>query len=55
MLKVLEEREKKPFESFEDIDRRTGIQDSRASVIKRILQELSDPNNKYFLFTRGHV
>jgi putative nucleotide binding protein len=53
MLKVLEEREKKPFESFEDIDKRTGIQDSRASVIKRILQELSDPTNRYFLFVRG--
>jgi putative nucleotide binding protein len=53
MLKVLEEREKKPFESFEEIDKRTGIQDSRASVIKRILQELSDPTNRYFLFVRG--
>jgi len=49
----VEEREKKPFESFEEIDKRTGIQDSRASVIKRILQELSDPTNRYFLFVRG--
>ncbi|MCS7127318.1 MAG: DUF655 domain-containing protein [Thaumarchaeota archaeon] len=52
MLKVLEEREKKPFESFEEIEKRTGLQDVKGSVVKRILQELSDPDNRYWLFVR---
>ncbi|MCS7117214.1 MAG: DUF655 domain-containing protein [Thaumarchaeota archaeon] len=52
MLKLLEEREKKPFESLEEVEKRTGLQDVRASVVKRIVQELSDPTNRYWLFVR---
>ncbi|MCS7094620.1 MAG: DUF655 domain-containing protein [Thaumarchaeota archaeon] len=52
MLKLLEERERKAFESFKEIEERTGLQGVRTSVVKRVMQELSDPENRYWLFVR---
>lgn len=53
LKKFLEEREKKPFESFEDIKKRVPhIVDPVKLIIKRILLELDDSNLKHYLFTR---
>jgi len=51
MWKILEEREKKPFESFEDLQKRTGIPDPLKKVVSRIQEELSG-KSKYSIFTR---
>ncbi|MBS7610056.1 DUF655 domain-containing protein [Candidatus Bathyarchaeota archaeon] len=54
MRLIIDEREKKPFSSFEDIKQRTGMAYEPSKLIaKRILEELSDENPKYRLFTRG--
>ncbi|MEM2926915.1 MAG: DUF655 domain-containing protein [Candidatus Bathyarchaeia archaeon] len=53
MRLILDEREKKPFTSFDDIKQRTGIYEPSKLIAKRILEELSDENPKYRLFTRG--
>lgn len=51
MWKILEEREKKPFESFQDLQKRTGIPSPVKLIAKRIIEELSS-DCKYRLFTR---
>lgn len=48
---ILDERKKKPFESFEDIRRRTKIPDPKKLIVKRILMELSG-EDKYRLFVK---
>ena len=40
MFRILREREKKPFESFEELEKRAGLKDPIGSVVKRIIQEL---------------
>ena len=56
MLSIIEAREKKPFESFEDIaDRITGIIDPAALIAGRIKQEMDitrADKNKYYLFVK---
>lgn len=52
MQKILEEREKQPFVSYEDIKNRVGIADIDKAIAKRILIELTDPNNRHWLFVR---
>lgn len=53
MWEVIEEREKKPFESFEDISRRIkSIPHPERMIISRILREIEDPNEKYHIFTQ---
>jgi len=54
VLTFLDEREIKPFESFEDIHKRVSvIPDPKKTIVKRILQELEgDEDEKYYLFTR---
>ncbi|MCD6414221.1 MAG: DUF655 domain-containing protein [Candidatus Diapherotrites archaeon] len=48
---ILEERNKKPFESFKDISERVKLMPDPARVIKeRVLEELQG-DSKYFLFT----
>jgi putative nucleotide binding protein len=51
-MRLIEERSKAPFTSFKDIEERAGIQNFDKTIIKRIIEELSDPNAKYWLFTR---
>ena len=55
---ILKEREKKKFESFEDIENRvSAIKDVRKLIIKRIYEELglSDSRRKHqvYVFTQG--
>lgn len=51
MTVILRERESTPFKSFTDIQQRTGIPDPARLIAKRIIEEISDPNVKYRLFT----
>ncbi len=51
MWQVIREREKKPFESFEDLQRRTELPNPVKLITKRILEELAG-EDKYRLFTR---
>lgn len=50
---ILDERRKKPFESFDDIKKRTKISDPAKSIIERILLELQR-NEKYYLFVEPY-
>jgi putative nucleotide binding protein len=49
---LLSEREKIQFTSFEDIANRTKVSDPKKLIIGRILKELTNPDEKYRLFTR---
>ncbi|MGQ9781702.1 MAG: DUF655 domain-containing protein [Nitrososphaeria archaeon] len=51
MMQILNEREKRPFVSFEDINRRSGLRDVAKLITKRILEELQG-NTRIFLFVR---
>lgn len=50
LWKIIEERRKKRFESFKDIEDRVGI-DPVKLIVERIIEELSEPQN-YYLFVR---
>ncbi len=52
-MRMIEERNKEPFKSFKDIEERVGIQNFGKIIVKRILEELSSPDTKYWLFTRA--
>jgi putative nucleotide binding protein len=53
MLALLDEREKKPFDSFEDIAVRVkGVSDAQKMIVKRIVEELEGPEDKHYLFVR---
>ncbi len=52
MWQVINEREKRTFESYEDLQRRTELPNPVKLVTKRILEELSG-DSKYRLFTRA--
>jgi putative nucleotide binding protein len=49
---ILEARERKSFESFEDMKERIGLSDPAKLIVKRVLEELVEKNIKYRLFTR---
>ncbi|MDD3159618.1 MAG: DUF655 domain-containing protein [Candidatus ainarchaeum sp.] len=50
---ILNEREKKPFESFKDIiERVKGLSDPMNTIVKRIMDELEEPEDKHYLFVR---
>jgi putative nucleotide binding protein len=52
MWEILEEREKKPFESFGEISQRIkSIPNPAKMIASRVLEELQDPNVKYHIFT----
>ncbi|NYT05077.1 MAG: DUF655 domain-containing protein [Methanomicrobiales archaeon] len=52
MWEILDERQKKPFESFKDISERIkAIPHPEQMIIKRIMEEIEDPDVKYHLFT----
>lgn len=52
MWQVINERERKPFESFDDLQKRTEIPNPVKLIAKRILEELAG-ESKYRLFTRA--
>ncbi|MCD6428577.1 MAG: DUF655 domain-containing protein [Desulfurococcales archaeon] len=49
MWAILEERQKKPFESFEDIKKRAKIPDPVAIITERLLAEIKG-EERYYLF-----
>lgn len=52
MWKIIEERERRPFESFQDLQKRVNIPSPVKLLVKRVMEELTtDP--KYRLFTRA--
>ena len=52
MIKILEERRIKPFESFEDLKQRVELlPDPKRAIVQRILEELNE-EDKYNLFTQ---
>lgn len=53
MWEVINERERRPFSSFEDLHQRTELPNPIKLVVKRILEEL-EGDSKYRLFTRSH-
>lgn len=54
-MKIIEEREIKPFESYEDLRRRGGVLDPVKALQQRILEELRSPEEKYRLFVRSPI
>ena len=52
MWQVINEREKRPFESFDDLQKRTELPNPVKLITKRILEELAG-DSKYRLFTRA--
>jgi putative nucleotide binding protein len=53
MWQVINEREKKPFQSYEDITKRTELPSPVKLITKRVMEEL-EAESKYRLFTRFH-
>jgi len=53
MWQVINEREKKLFESFDDLQKRTELPSPVKLITKRVLEELAG-ESKYRLFTRAH-
>ena len=51
MWQILEQRERQPFRSFEDLQQRVNIPDPAKLLARRVLEELSQ-EEKYMLFTR---
>ena len=51
MWQILGEREKRPFQSFEDLQQRANLPNPAKLIVKRILEELGG-QSKYRLFTR---
>ncbi|MGA2767591.1 MAG: DUF655 domain-containing protein [Candidatus Bathyarchaeia archaeon] len=51
MWQVINEREKKPFASFEDLQKRTELPNPVKLITKRVMEELGG-DSKYRLFTR---
>ena len=52
MWQVINERARKPFESFEDLQKRTELPNPVKLITKRVMEEL-DGDSKYRLFTRA--
>ncbi|MCL2690955.1 MAG: DUF655 domain-containing protein [Candidatus Bathyarchaeota archaeon] len=51
MWQVINERDRKPFESFDDIQKRTELPSPAKLITKRVMEEL-EGDSKYRLFTR---
>ncbi|MDN7011581.1 DUF655 domain-containing protein [Methanoculleus sp. FWC-SCC3] len=52
MWEIIEQRGKKPFESFADISGRIkSLPHPDRMIVSRILREIEDPNEKYHVFT----
>jgi putative nucleotide binding protein len=52
MWQVINERGRKPFESFEDLQKRTELPNPVKLITKRVMEELGG-DSKYRLFTRA--
>jgi putative nucleotide binding protein len=54
---ILDERKRKPFEDFEELEERvSGLHDPKGVLVDRILEELREDELKYRLFaTREHA
>ncbi len=52
MWQIINERERKPFISLEDLQKRTNIPDPVKLIAKRVVEELAG-DSKYRLFTRA--
>ena len=52
MWQVINERDRKPFESFEDLQKRTELPNPVKLITKRVMEEL-EGESKYRLFTRA--
>lgn len=53
MRNILEEREKEPFKSFVDVEKRVRLMPNPAkTIVKRIMEELEGADDKHFLFVR---
>jgi putative nucleotide binding protein len=53
MWQVINERERRPFSSFDDLHQRTELPNPVKLVVKRVIEEL-EGDSKYRLFTRAH-
>jgi len=51
MIEILNARDKKVFENYEELQKRTGIPDPAKLVARRIVEELAE-DAKYRIFTR---
>lgn len=52
MQEILAERQKRPFTSFTDISERIkAIPHPEQMIVKRVLEEIEDPDIKYHIFT----
>jgi len=52
MWSIIEEREKEPIKSFEDLTKRTGLKNPEKYIAKRIEEEISGKEERYFLFVK---
>nr|MDO8088326.1 DUF655 domain-containing protein [Candidatus Sigynarchaeum springense] len=52
MWQIIDARKKKTFATFAEITERTGISKPEIVIVKRILKELENPDEKYLLFVR---
>jgi putative nucleotide binding protein len=53
MWQVINEREKRPFDNFDDLQKRTELPNPVKLIAKRVLEELAG-DSKYRLFTRAY-
>ncbi|MCX8190188.1 MAG: DUF655 domain-containing protein [Candidatus Diapherotrites archaeon] len=52
---ILSEREKRPFDSFEDIEKRIPLlPNPKKLIVKRIIAELTSPDEKHYIFVRPY-
>ena len=50
---ILDERERQPFESFEDLESRvSGLHNPKETLVERILEEIKEDDLKYRTFAR---
>ncbi|MHA1793761.1 MAG: DUF655 domain-containing protein [Promethearchaeota archaeon] len=52
MWAILDARKRKLFDSFDDVQERTSITNPKSLIVKRILKELEDREEKHYLFVR---
>jgi putative nucleotide binding protein len=53
MWSIIEEREKEPIKSFEDLTKRTGLKNPEKYIARRIEEEISGKEERYFLFVKN--